>query len=75
MPEETLIKILAHIEKLQQYAEEQFTEINARLDRIEKRLISFEEKFDVLTEDIVEVRRQQRRLTDRVAELERKPIQ
>ena len=75
MTEETLIKILAHIEKLQQYVEEQFTEVHARLDRIEKRLISFEEKFDVLTEDIVEVRRQQRRLTDRVADLERKSIQ
>lgn len=50
-----------------------FADIEARLDRIEKRLTKFEDKFDVLTEDIVEARRQQRRLSDRVSDLERKP--
>jgi septation ring formation regulator EzrA len=49
-----------------------FAQINARLDKIEKRLKLFDEKVDVLTEDILEARRRLRLLDERMSELERK---
>ena len=68
MPSENEITIM--IRQLSSDVRAGFAEINARLDKIEKRLTRFDEKVDVLTEDILEARRQQRRLEDRVAKLE-----
>ena len=82
MPEETketqpllkdiLEEMRSGFAQLREEMQTGFARIEARLDKIEKRLTLFDEKVDVLTEDILEARRQQRKLDDRMLELERK---
>jgi len=70
MTEETLIKILAHIEKLQQYVEQQFTEIASRLTAIESELKLINRKIDRLNNQMLEIAANYDELEDRVAKLE-----
>ena len=48
-------------------------EMRDGFERVENRFVSFEYKFDVVMADLVEVRRSQRKLIERVEYLERKP--
>jgi len=48
-------------------------EMRDGFERVENRFASFEYKFDVVMADLVEVRRSQRKLHERVEHLGRKP--